>query len=53
MPVVINEFEGVAESPGEQRGEAHGPRKPRHIRPGELKNPLRLLDVRAARIRAH
>lgn len=54
MPVLINEFEAVAEPAGEARAESSSAPKPsRRIRPLDLRPPLRILAARAARIRAH
>jgi hypothetical protein len=53
MPVLINEFEAVAEPPNEPRGETTAGNGPRRIKPVELGPPLRFLALRAARVRAH
>ena len=51
MAVVINEFEAVAEPP-ERRTEApSGP--PKKLEPAMLRPPLRRIESRARRLRAH
>jgi hypothetical protein len=55
MPVVINEFEAVAESPpGEAGGQGAAPaRAMRPLMPANLLRPLATLARRRARLRAH
>jgi len=53
MPVLINEFEAVAEPAGEPRSDGGARGAPRRLRPVDIVPPLRILAVRAARIRAH
>ena len=53
MPVLINEFEAVAEPASEPRAESGAQRIPRRIKPVELRSPLHVLALRAARVRAH
>ena len=51
MAVIINDFEAVAE-PAERKGDAppHGPPK---LEPAVLRPPLRRLEARARRLKAH
>lgn len=53
MPVVINEFEAVAEAPPAKSGEQSGGEPKRKLQPADLRPPLRLLAARRARVRAH
>jgi hypothetical protein len=53
MPVLINEFEAVAEPSGEQRPYSAAASPPRRLTPTELRGPLNFLALRSARVRAH
>ena len=53
MPVLINEFEAVAEPPAETRAEGGGQKPARRITPAELRPALSTIALRAARLRAH
>lgn len=53
MPVVINEFEAVAEAPPAKGGEAGAGEAKRKLQPADLRRPLQLLDARRARVWAH
>jgi hypothetical protein len=52
MPVVINEFEAVAESQHPQSGGAASP-PPARLDPQTLRLPLRRLAQRHQRLKAH
>lgn len=53
MPVLINEFEAVAEPAGEPRSEAPAQKSQRRIKPTDVRPALRILALRAVRVRAH
>jgi hypothetical protein len=53
MPVVINEFEAVAEAPPAKSGESGAGEAKRKIQPADLRWPLHMLGARRARVRAH
>ncbi len=56
MPVVINQFEAVAEAPGGQGGGSAGAAAPApsaKIEPQALPMPLRRIARRHERLRAH
>jgi hypothetical protein len=51
MPVVINEFEAVAEAPDRERAAGGGAGSAPEMRPGELRRMLIALAGRRARLR--
>ncbi len=51
MAVVINEFEAVAEPPERRADPPAGP--PKKLEPAMLQSPLRRIESRARRLRAH
>ena len=51
--VIINEFEAVAEAAPRDDKEGGGSSAPTKIEPPQLRVPLRRLEARAARLRAH
>jgi hypothetical protein len=53
MPVLINEFEAVAEPAAEGQSAAAGHKSPRRLKPNDIVSSLRVLALRAARVRAH
>jgi hypothetical protein len=53
MPVVINEFEAIAESQRPQEGSAGGPSQAPRIDPQALRLPLRRIAQRHERLKAH
>ena len=53
MPVVINEFEAVAEAPPARSGEAGASEAKRKLQPADLRRPLQLLGARRTRVWAH
>lgn len=52
MPVVINEFEAVAEAPDRERAAPGGADGAAEMRPGDLRRMLISLAGRRARLRA-
>lgn len=56
MPVVINEFETVADAPPQQHGDDDAAKKSdsqEHPDPNDVKPVLRVLETRALRAWAH
>jgi hypothetical protein len=53
MPVVINEFEAVAEAPPPKSGEAGAGEAKHKLQAADLRRPLQLLAARRARVQAH
>ena len=53
MPVVINEFEAVAEAAPAKSGESGAGDPKRKLQPADIRRPLRLLEARRARVWAH
>lgn len=51
--VIINEFEAVAEAAPAAKSESGGGAAPTKIEMPHLRAPLRRLEARAARLRAH